>query len=266
MAMHEVTLLGALAGLVAGSFLTAVVHRLPRGQPLWRGRSACPACGTVLAARDLVPLLSYLWLRGRCRHCRAPIPLRYPVLEGLTAAAFALAAARWAGQPLRAWELAGLYALLLAVAAIDLEHLLIPNRLVAAGLAWEGVWRLWLPPVWSPEGSGPAAALGQGLAGAALLLATMALIQAASRGGIGGGDVKLAAVIGLALGPRLGLLALGVAFVLGGLAGAVLLAMHRVGRRDPVPFAPFLVAGTAVAAHAGPDLVALYGRLLGWEG
>src|SRR5438067_1714555 len=125
--------LAALLGLAFGSFLTVVVHRVPVGASIVTPRSACPSCGAPIGPRDNIPVVSYLLLRGRCRSCGERISARYVVLELLTAGAFAGAAARF-GVSYAAVVLAALFAVLLAVAAIDLERKVIPNRIVYPSL------------------------------------------------------------------------------------------------------------------------------------
>ncbi|HHV56657.1 MAG TPA: prepilin peptidase [Firmicutes bacterium] len=239
----------AFLGLTVGSFLNVVAHRLPRGESLLRPRSRCPKCGHTLAAWDLVPVLSFLWLRGRCRFCRAPISPRYPAVELCTGAFFVAAglllAPTW--QLLRTLALGSLF---IAASLIDLDTLVLPDAFTLGGAALA----LLLPP-----GPRPAYLLGA-LAGCALLL----FIAWASRGGMGGGDVKL----GLALGAFLGwpnvLPALFLAFFLGAAAGIGLILAKKKRRSDAVPFGPFLVAGGLGAALWGTELLELYFRY-GWR-
>ena len=129
-----VDLYAALVGLVVGSFLNAVIHRLPRGQSLVRPRSRCPWCGAPIRARDNLPLVSFLLLRGRCRQCSGPIAWRYPLVELLTAAAFVACVERFGPRP-EAAAAATFLALLIALAAIDIEHLLLPDSLTFPGMA-----------------------------------------------------------------------------------------------------------------------------------
>lgn len=234
-------------GLVVGSFLTVVVERLPDGRSVVGPRSACPRCATPLAPRDLVPVVSWVLLGGRCRYCGQPIPASYPLLEAATALAWAAAYAAF-GPTWGFVRAALLLTLLLAVTAIDLRHHLIPNRLVLAGLV------LLLPASLAGRLVAWQDALAGGLACGGLLLATAVL----SRGGMGGGDVKLGALLGLVLGWRLGLLALVAAFAVGGLVAVGLLLTGRKGRRDAIAFGPFLAAGAAVAVFWGPQLLRLY--------
>jgi leader peptidase (prepilin peptidase) / N-methyltransferase len=249
-----------LLGLVLGSFANVVIARVPQQQSVVRPRSACPRCGSAIRRRDNVPVLSWLVLRGRCRTCREPISSQYPLVELGCGLLFAAIAWRvgwdWA---LPAFLLFGW--LLLVVTVIDLQTFRIPNRLtypltpallallVVAAFA-EGV---------------PGAALRAVLGGvlAFLVLLVMALINPR---GMGMGDVKLAAFIGLGLGYLgwdhlwLGLFA---GFFGGGLIAAVLLATGVRGRKDHIPFGPWLALGAALALLIGRPIIDIYLR---WSG
>lgn len=237
----------SIFGLVVGSFLNVCIWRLPRGESVVFPPSHCPACGRRLAWRDMVPVLSYIFLRGRCRYCGSRVSLRYPLVEAVTGAAFPFLFCLYGPSPALAASLV-LTCVLEVAALVDLEQMRIPNGLLLAG-AVAGVL-LNLPP------GGPGLremALGV-VAGAGPLLA----VVLASRGGMGGGDVKLAAVAGLYLGWRLVLTGLFLGVLAGGVAAAVMLALRRVGRRDPIPFGPFLAAGFWVAMVWGEELLAWY--------
>jgi leader peptidase (prepilin peptidase)/N-methyltransferase len=236
-----------LVGLFIGSFLNVVIHRLPRGESVVHGRSHCPACGYVLAWYDLVPVVSYLALRGRCRSCGTPIRVRYLLVELLTGAVFAALFYHFGPTPalVKYLFLAGV---LLAAAFIDLEHYLIPNRLVLAGLAGAVILGFVARDVdlWS--------ALAGGAAGAGF----WAVVAVISKGGVGGGDVKLAGVAGFFVGWPSIALALFLTVAAGGLAAAVLLLLKIKGRKDPMPLAPFIAAGTLAAILWGPAAFGWY--------
>ncbi|HSC91386.1 MAG TPA: prepilin peptidase [Gaiellaceae bacterium] len=232
---------GLAPGLVLGSFLNVVAARVPLRRSVVRPGSACMSCGTELAWRDNVPLVSWLVLRGRCRHCAAGIPLRYPAVELLTAL---LVAACLLAYGLTAYAVlaAGFCAVLVAIAAIDLEHRIVPNRIVVPATGVVLAARTFVDP--SPEW-----ALGA-LAAFAFLLAA-ALVYPA---GMGMGDVKLAALLGAMLGRNVG-----VALMAGMLAAlipsVVLFARHGAGaRKMGIPLAPFLALGAVVALFCG-DLI-----------
>jgi leader peptidase (prepilin peptidase) / N-methyltransferase len=239
-------------GLVIGSFMTVAVHRLPRGESLVAPRSRCPACGSAIEPRDNVPVVSWILLRGRCRRCGAPISIEYPLLELATAGLVVLAAVRHP-DPWRAGLVAGLLSMMPAIALIDLRHRIIPNRLTYPALL---LFPVVILVAWLVAGSvDPLDALiGLGLFGGVLFV-----IAVISRG-MGMGDVKLAALIGLVLG-SLGLryvgVAAGAAIVLGGLGGVVALAMGR-GRKSAIPFGPYLAAGAVVAGLWGDGIADWY--------
>jgi leader peptidase (prepilin peptidase)/N-methyltransferase len=239
--------LAGILGLLVGSFLNVVVYRLPRGESVVTPRSRCPGCGTPVRSRDNVPVLSWLLLRGRCRDCGEPIAARYPAIEALTGIVFATVAAILGAER----ELV-LYlpfaALLIAVAAIDLEHRIVPNRLLAPAAVWAvGGWAV-VDAGFLPE------ALAAG-AGAFVFLLLAALAYPA---GMGMGDVKLAGVMGLYLGLSI-VPALLVAFVAGSAVGiAIVVRDGRDARKKGVPFAPFLAFGGIVGLLAGSDLISLY--------
>jgi leader peptidase (prepilin peptidase)/N-methyltransferase len=245
--MESVAFAGVL-GALFGSFLNVVAYRLPRQESLIAPASHCPRCGTPVKPYDNVPILSYLLLHGRCRSCSEPISPRYPLVEALTAAlcvGAVLAHGSAAGIAL------GVTLVLLVVPAalIDLEHRIIPNRLTAAGAVLALVIGLALDPAGEPERLIAGAA-----AGGFLLLAALAY-----PGGMGMGDVKLAAVMGLFLGRDVAP-AIFVALVAGALVGAAIIAHRgaREGRKTAVPFGPFLALGALVGVFAGQPLVDLY--------
>ena len=235
----------AVLGAIIGSFLNVVIYRLPRKQSLITPRSRCPHCGTPIAAWDNIPVLSYLLLRGRCRTCRGPISWRYPVVE---LAAAVLLTAIWLRSDTVLDLLAGaLFALLmLAIFFIDLEHQIVPNALSYPGLILGLLLAI-------PQERFVDALFAAAGAGTFFLL-----IAIVSGGGMGGGDIKLAAMMGAFLGwPRIavGLL---FAFTLGAAAGLLLIAFKRRSRKDPIPFGPALAAGGVIALLWGRAIVLWY--------
>ena len=233
-------------GLLIGSFLNVCIWRLPREESIIRPGSHCPACSTVLGARDLVPVLSWLFLRGKCRFCGVKISARYPAVELLTGGLFLVTYLHYGLTP-------GLVAALVfssfmvAITFIDLDHQIILDGMLAL-LAICGLGlQLWTGSV------GWVSMLIGAFVGGGLLL----LLAILSRGGMGGGDVKFAAALGFWLGWPGILLGLFLGFVLGGLISLLLLVTGLRGRKDFIPFGPFIAIGAWIAL--------LYGRrILDW--
>jgi leader peptidase (prepilin peptidase)/N-methyltransferase len=241
--------LAAPFGLLIGSFLNVVAYRLPRGESLVKPRSRCTSCDTEVRPLDNVPVLSWLVLRGRCRHCSAQISPRYPVIELLTALVFgAVVVAR--GVHLELLLALPFAAMLIAVADIDQEHGIVPNRILAPLAVWGVVVAAVVEPGKLPEH------LIAGAAAFSFLLAA-ALVYPA---GMGMGDVKLAGVMGLYLGVSVAPAML-IACLTGSVVGITIMLRHGAGaRKRAVPFGPFLALGGIVALVAGPDLIDLYTR------
>jgi leader peptidase (prepilin peptidase)/N-methyltransferase len=240
--------LAAAGGLAVGSFLNVVAWRLPRGESLVAPGSHCPGCDHAVRPYDNVPVLSWLVLGGRCRDCRARISARYPLVEATSAAlAIAVVATQHGAHDLLL--ALALIALLVPIALIDLDHRIIPNRLTAAGALAALAIGLATDPAAVPEQLIAGAA-----AGGFLLVAALA-----RPGGMGMGDVKLAAVLGLFLGRDVAV-ALLVALLAGTLVGVVVIARRGAqrGRKTAIPFGPFLAAGGVVALLAGPAIVDWY--------
>jgi prepilin signal peptidase PulO-like enzyme (type II secretory pathway) len=234
-------------GLAMGSFFTVAAHRWPREESLVQPRSHCPGCERTLRWHELVPVLSWLVQRGRCRGCGGRISWRYPAIE-LASGALAAAAVLTFGPTLRGLAAMILVLTLVPVVVIDLEHRLIPDVFVlpaaAAALALaiaESPDRWWVPVV--------------GALGASLFLLILSLVYP---GGMGLGDVKLALLLGAVLGVSV-VPALAVAFFAGALLGAVLLVrMGARARKMAVPFGPFLAAGALVALWFGSSMIDWY--------
>lgn len=244
-------------GLLVGSFLNVVIHRVPRKESVIRPRSRCPGCDTQLAERDNVPVVSWLLLRGRCRTCGMRIPVRYPLVELGTAVLFAAVGAHFGAE----WALPAfllLTASLVAVSAVDLELFLVPNRILLATLAC-GVPLLALA-AWQGNGWSDVRGMAIGAVVAYLLLQVINLI---SPRGMGMGDVKLAGVLGLFLGLiDVGhvLLGLFLGFVLGSIGGILLIATGVRTRKQHIPFAPYLAAGALMAVFVGRPILDWYSR------
>ena len=245
-----VALLPAAAfGLIIGSFLNVVAYRLPRGESLATPGSHCPACDSPVRPYDNIPLLSWLLLRGRCRDCAQPIGSRYPLVEALTAALFAAVAVVHAHDTTMLVLGLVLVAFLVPIALIDADLRIIPNKLTLPAAVLGVVLGTALDP------GGELERIIAGVA-AGTVLALPSLLHPK---GMGMGDAKLVAVLGLYLGRAI-LPAFFVAFAIGTLVGLAIMirkGMHA-GRKTAVPFGPFLAIGAIVGILAGDELVQLY--------
>jgi leader peptidase (prepilin peptidase) / N-methyltransferase len=235
-------------GLVIGSFLNVVIARLPEQRSLWMPGSTCPGCGNAIAWHDNVPLLSFALLRGRCRTCATPIPWRYPIVEAATAALFALAWLVFGGDLPQFVVAVVFLAALVAITVIDLRHQIIPDAITLPGIVAGLVASIVTGRISWVE------SVGGALLGGGLFVAVIVL----SRGGMGGGDLKLGAMLGAFLGWQALLVALFVAVMLGGTSAVALVASRRLGRKDAIPFGPFLALGGAVALFWADAMLAWY--------
>jgi leader peptidase (prepilin peptidase)/N-methyltransferase len=249
MTLVAVLLAGCL-GAAIGSFLNVVIWRLPRGESVVAPRSSCPQCATPIRARDNVPVLSWALLRGRCRDCKAAISARYPVIEALTAL-LCVVVVVVLGPGTQAWLALALVLLLVPVTFIDLDHRVIPNVLMAIG----AVSALALVAVLQPD------ALVEHLLAAAGAGGFLLVAAIAYPAGMGMGDVKLAAVLGLFLGTAVAP-AMFVAMLAGSVVGALIIARKgaKEGRKTAIPFGPYLAFGALVGALYGDAMVDWYLR------
>jgi leader peptidase (prepilin peptidase)/N-methyltransferase len=237
-----------VGGMITGSFVGVVAHRVPRGRSIVGPRSQCPSCGGQIAAYDNVPVISWVLLGGHCRSCGSRIPARYPLIEVAVGAAFAATVLVLHDDP-AAMALGLVFvAVLAAITLTDLERRVIPNAILLVGSAVAFAIVAATDPSSLPERA--AAALG---AGGFLLL--FALIYPR---GMGMGDVKLAAVMGLFLGASV-VPALAIGIVLGALVGVLLMLRHgSEARKHAVPFGPFLAVGGVIALLAGSQMIDAY--------
>ena len=258
-------------GASIGSFLNVVVYRIPAGMSLLNPPSRCPRCGHRLKAYDNVPVLGWLWLRGKCRHCKTAIAPRYPIVEAVTGLLFVFTLIH-VGNP--QWftadpvQLVGYWILiswLLALALIDIDTMTLPNPLTQSGLVLGLTYQAVLG--WSQGGLREAclylmgsifgAVLGIWLLDTIFIVGSMVLGQPA----MGGGDAKLAALMGAWLGWKLLLLAGFLACALGAIVGTSAMALGLLKRRQPMPFGPFLALGSLIALFFGEALITTYTSL-----
>lgn len=262
-------MLGVLAffmGASVGSFLNVVADRLPAGRSIVHTRSFCESCNRTLNPVDMVPVISFLWLRGKCRHCRAAIPARLVLVEALTGLLFTAIYLRHGFGP-EFGVLGPAVSVLMVVALIDLERGLILDRIIFPSI----VALLVLAPFWTEVG------LSRSFLGSSSIVASLSNSVVAGAGafllflgfgvaypsGMGGGDIKLAGAVGLLAGYPGVVFAVWLAAIGGGLVAVSLLLLRKKGRKDPIPFGPFLAAGATAALLAGVELLEWYHDLVG---
>ena len=244
-------LLTALLGLIVGSFLNVCIYRIPRRESIAYPASHCPECRQPIKVYDNIPLLSYLLLGGRCRSCGVRIPLRYLVVEAATGAGFAAIVGRFGVHSYSLLYLV-FFSVLLVLTFIDLEHQILPDVITVPGIPLGLLSGLLLP-----QARLLSSVLGLLLGG--LLFYLVAFL---SRGGMGGGDIKLVAMIGSFLGWQRLLVTIFLATLSGSLIGLSLLAMGLKGRKDPIPFGPFLSLGAFLSLIWGDSVVGWYAAFL----
>lgn len=235
-------------GLCLGSFLNVCIFRLLRGESIVFPASHCLQCGHKLAVKDNIPLLSFILLRGKCRYCQTHLSFQYPIVELLTATLFALAGVRFG------WQFQTITAIILisaslVISVIDLREQIIPHLISLPGIGLGLILSL-LPfsPVHFTD------ALTGALLGGGLFF----LIQVLSKGGMGGGDVNLIAMFGAFLGWQKCLLTIFVAVLIGSMVGGLLILLKQKGRKDPIPFGPFLCLGALVSLFYGQEIITWY--------
>ncbi|MBI3810912.1 MAG: prepilin peptidase [Nitrospirae bacterium] len=236
-------------GLIIGSFLNVCIHRLPIDESLMAPSSRCPSCRHPVRWRDNVPVISFLVLRGRCRDCGQPISWRYPLVELANGVGYVLLVWRFGiSFPTAVYSL--LYSSLLVITFIDLDHQIIPDRITLPGIVIGLASSVVLP-------LGFLNALIGFLLGGSLFYGVAVL----SRGGMGGGDIKLIAMIGAFLGWKQVLLTIFIGALAGSVVGLFLMAFKGKSRKHAVPFGPFLSLGAVVSLFAGPAIWNWYQHL-----
>jgi leader peptidase (prepilin peptidase)/N-methyltransferase len=245
-------LLAFVFGAIIGSFLNVCIFRLPAGQSIVFPASRCPACGTPVRRRDNIPILSYVLLRGRCRACQHAISLRYPAVEVLTGFMFVLLLVREGVVPMLAVS-ASFVAALIVISFIDVDHQIIPDVISLPGIV--------VGLLLSACGYGPAlidSAVGILLGGGVLYAVAIGYHALTGREGMGGGDIKLLAMIGAFLGWQNVLVTLVLGSLSGALVGIGLILVRGDDRKVPIPFGPFLAAAAVCALFFGAPLVRWY--------
>nr|WP_068674674.1 A24 family peptidase [Oceanobacillus sp. Castelsardo] len=244
-------LLFFLIGLVFGSFFNVVGLRLPKNIPFANDRSACPYCNHQLTWYENIPLFSFLIQRGKCRHCKGKISYIYPTIELFTGVLFALSFSI-IGFKFELITALLLVSMLMIIFVSDIKYMLIPNKVLLFFLPFFILMRVLVPlePWWSP------------IIGAIIGVVLLAIIIILSRGGMGAGDMKLFGVLGIVLGVQKVLLAFFLSCMIGAIIGVFLLLTKIVGRKQPVPFGPYIVFGSLIAYFYGDTLLNWYINLL----
>lgn len=260
-----VYLLIFVLGLIGGSFLNSFIYSLEKDKPITRVHSECPKCGHSLGVFDLVPLLSFIFLKGKCKYCGKRISTQYPLVEAGTGALFVLTFLKFFQGKITFFSFteALLYFLLMLVFVViftyDLKHFLIPDRIVFLAIGIAVLIRL----LSFLEGGSGFKQFGLAFLSGFLGALFLALIHFGSKGEwMGFGDVKLAFFMGVLLGPAKFVLAFFVANLLGAVAGGILIFFSKKNLKSKIPFGPFLVAGTLVSLFLGEAILSLYFGLL----
>jgi leader peptidase (prepilin peptidase)/N-methyltransferase len=259
-------------GVVIGSFLNVCIWRLPRDESLVSPPSHCPKCDTLLKRRDLVPILSFLIQRCKCRYCGEPISWRYIGIESLTGLYFVLTFLKfqWTVESI-VYALFG--AALIAIFFIDLEHYIIPDQLNLFGIglglafnAWQifGEGKSWKTDIFGANLPVPSSIVGIVMCGGAFLAIALISYYVFKKEGMGGGDIKLAAAVGALIGTPRAMWSFMLAVLLGTIVGVSLMASKKKGRKDYVPFGPFMVAGAFVMIFFGDQVMHLWSMYLNW--
>src|SRR5690348_6536914 len=242
-------LFAVTVGALIGSFLNVCIYRLPRGESIVWPSSHCPSCGNVIEFYDNIPLLSYLWLIGRCRACRSRISIQYPIVETVNAVGY-LAILWTFGLNWTTVFYAMLFSALLVVTGTDLTHRIIPNVVTLPGIVLGLVGAATVLPVGLIN-----ALLGVAIGGGILWALAWASPYLFGKEGMGGGDIKLLAMIGAFLGWKPALLTIMIGSLVGSMIGISLIALRLMKRDDYIPFGPFLVLGALISMFFAQPLV-----------
>ena len=237
-------------GIVFGSFFNVVGLRIPKKESIVSPPSHCTTCDRKLGVLDLVPVFSYIFLRGKCRGCKSRISVVYPLMELTTGSLFALSYYKF-GFGLELVVAILFISLLVIITVSDIAYMLIPNKVLLPFAVALFSARLLTPlaPWWDS------------LLGAAVGFSILFLIAVVSRGGMGGGDIKLFFVIGLVLGTLHTLLTLFLASIIGTIIGLIVVKRTGQSRKTPIPFGPSIALAAVIAYFFGPDIVEWYGNL-----
>ncbi|MFZ0612152.1 MAG: prepilin peptidase [Desulfobacterales bacterium] len=243
-------------GLCVGSFLNVCIYRIPAAKSIVFPGSTCPNCQTPIRIYDNIPLLGFLWLGGRCRHCRAPISIRYPLIELLTGT-LALGLFLKYGASIDALIYFAFACVLIVITFIDIDHRIIPDR-----ISLPGIFVFFMSALALPSMNWLEALLGIVIGGGSLFLVALVYHLLTRKEGMGGGDIKLLAMIGALIGWKGVLFTIFVSSAVGTLTGLAIMAATRQNMKLAVPFGPFLSIGALVYVFVGPQLINWYFRLM----
>ncbi len=232
-----------------GSFFNVCIYRIPRKESIVFPPSHCPKCGTSLKFYDNIPIASYILLRGRCRYCKEKISPLYPLVELLTGVLYVGVFIYYGSDLLSFFTFLVFISFLIVISFIDLEHMIIPNILVLPGIFVGLLFSFMRGEYFFLD------SLCGLLTGGVIIF----LIVFLSKGGMGEGDIKLSAMIGSFLGVKLTVIALLLSFIVGGIVGIVLLTLKIKGRKDPIPFGPFLTLGAVLSLMWGQVIAKMWG-------
>ncbi len=256
MPLYLIEIFVFIFGLCIGSFLNVCIYRLPASQSIVHPRSKCPECDNLIAFYDNIPLLSYLWLKGRCRHCRVRIGLRYPTVE-LLGGLFALATYLKFGLSIDALIYFAFIASMLVVTFIDLDHRIIPDVITLPGIPICFAASFALPSMNFKE-----ALLGILVGGGSLFLVAWIYSLITKKEGMGGGDIKLLAMMGGLVGWQGVAFTIFVSSLVGTLSGFAVMLQSRKGMKLAIPFGPFLAIGAITYIFFGTRLINWYFNML----
>jgi leader peptidase (prepilin peptidase)/N-methyltransferase len=248
----ELIIIVFVFGLCVGSFLNVCIYRIPESKSIVYPGSMCPRCGVGIRFYDNIPLLSYLVLKGRCRNCRTPISIRYPLIEMLSASLAAAVLLKY-GLTLEAAITYGFVAVLIVITFIDIDHRIIPDVISIPGIAAFFLAALLLPSVtWLDS------LIGIVAGGGSLFLVAWLYHLITRKEGMGGGDIKLLAMIGAMIGWKGVLFTIFVSSATGTVVGLVVMLVKRQNMKLAVPFGPFLAFGAVAYLFYGPQVIEWY--------
>ena len=257
MVSNLLQILAFVFGVCIGSFLNVCIYRLPMSKSIVHPRSMCPSCGNTIRFYDNIPIISYVWLRGRCRFCSTPISIRYPLVEAMSGL-FCLCVYLKFGLTSQAVIYFAFIATLLVITFIDIDHRIIPDVISLPGIPVFFLASLNLPTLTYVD-----SLLGILAGGGILYLVAFAYSLLTKKEGMGGGDIKLLAMIGALIGWKGVFFTIFVSSAVGTVSGMVIMLMTRQGMKLAVPFGPFLAIGAISYVFFGPQLLAFYLNMFG---